>query len=131
MSRENADKLKRTDNCARGGCDSIPLIYLAAQAALKIFDVSNVWGPCQSVSRAERLSRRRALTADPPGWEWVDVILRLYPPLAQLQAGQISGPLRIPSTREKTAAANTTQTSTKTIKAESALGPSDKSDKAA
>ena len=101
MGRDNADKLKRTDNCARGGGDSIPPIYLAAQAALKIFDVSNVWGPCQSVSRAERLSRRRAFTADPPGWEWVDAILRLYPPLAQLRAGQIPGPLRVPSTREK------------------------------
>ena len=78
----------------KGDCSDfcVPHTLLQAEEVLRKFDISIVWGPSQSLSRAERLHRRRALAADPPGWDWVDAVLRAFPVLAQLRPGQHPDP---------------------------------------
>jgi len=79
---------------SEGGCSAfrVPQTLSLAEEVLRRFDISTVWGPSGSLSRAERLHRRRARVADPPGWEWVDAVLRAFPVLAQLRLGQHPDP---------------------------------------
>ena len=53
----------------KGDCSDfcVPHTLLQAEEVLRKFDISIVWGPSQSLSRAERLHRRRALAEDPDG----------------------------------------------------------------
>ena len=78
------------DHGSTEGCSEfrVPQTLLQAEEVLRKFDISTVWGPSQSLSRAERLHRRRALAQDPSGWEWVDAVLCAFPVLAQLRPGQ-------------------------------------------
>ncbi len=65
---------------------------LQAEDVLRKFDISTVWGPSQSLSRAERLHMLRVRGLGPPGWEWVDAVLCAVPVLAQLRLGQHPDP---------------------------------------
>ena len=77
-----------------GGCSGfrVPQTLSQAEEVLRKFDIASVWGPSQSVSRAERLHRLRVRGIGPPGWEWVDAVLRAFPVLAQLRPGQHPDP---------------------------------------
>ena len=57
---------------------------MEAEELLKTFDIATFWGPSLSLTRAERLQRRRKYYPNMPGWEWVDEVLQAYPALAQL-----------------------------------------------
>jgi len=63
-----------------------PSTILEAERALRLFDCSTCWGPPSSVTRFERLARRRQFSMPTPGWEWVDVILHRFPALGRLKA---------------------------------------------
>ena len=77
-----------------GDCSGfrVPQTLSQAEEVLRKFDIASVWGPSQSVSRAERLHRLRVRGIGPPGWEWVDAVLRAFPVLAQLRLGQHPDP---------------------------------------
>jgi hypothetical protein len=62
-----------------------PTDILDAERALSVFDYSVMWGPNSSVTRFERLARRRKY-APTDGWEWVDDILCQFPELGHLKA---------------------------------------------
>ena len=61
-----------------------PSNILQAKAALSLFDCATLWGPRLSVTRHERLARRRRYPRPPTGWGWVDEILRSFPLLVLL-----------------------------------------------
>ena len=52
---------------------------------LRSFDISMDWGPTQSLTRAERIRRRKRVGQVPAGWEWVENILQMYPALADVK----------------------------------------------
>ena len=64
----------------------IPSNALEAEQALRAFDCSARWGPNLSLTRSDRLARRRRYPGAPTGWEWVDDILRWFPALGKLRA---------------------------------------------
>ncbi len=55
-----------------------PFNVLEAEQALRAFDCSTRWGPALSLTRFDRLARRRMHPGAPTGWEWVDDILRRF-----------------------------------------------------
>ena len=71
-------------------CSSLPRNHSPASleeavTLLRSFDISTQWGPCQSLTRTERLRRLKQIAREPPGWEWVEDILRIYPALADVK----------------------------------------------
>jgi hypothetical protein len=89
-------KISGTPRSAPGACPgAVPSArtvatfnVLEAEQALREFDCSTRWGPAFSLTRFKRLARRRALPEAPPGWEWVDDILRRFPALGNLTAAE-------------------------------------------
>jgi hypothetical protein len=80
-----------------------------AEAALSQFDWSTLWGPRLSVTRNERLARRRRLPGPPAGWGWVDEILKCFPTLGDqccgktgVAAARVLPPVLYPSTAHTT-----------------------------
>ena len=59
--------------------------FETAVHSLRSFDISLDWGPSQSLTRAERIRRRKQDGQVPPGWEWVENILQIYPALADVK----------------------------------------------
>ena len=66
---------------------AMPSNILQARAALSSFDCSTHWGPRLSVTRRERLARRRRCPGPPAGWGWVDAILLRFPTLGEEGCG--------------------------------------------
>jgi hypothetical protein len=66
---------------------AVPSNILQAKAALSLFDCSTLWGPRLSVTRYERLARRRRYPRPPAGWGLVDEILRCFPTLGEEYCG--------------------------------------------
>ncbi len=86
-----------------------PSNILQAEAALSQFDWSTLWGPRLSVTRHERLARRRRLPGPPAGWGWVDEILLCFPTLGDqccgktgVAAARVLPPVLCPSTAHTT-----------------------------
>ena len=78
---------------------TIPTTILEAEQTLREFDNARIWGPKSSVTRFERLARRRKY-ATTPGWDWVDDILHRFPALGSLKAHeQYRRPAPIPGVR--------------------------------
>ena len=65
--------------------DHSSISFERAVHLLRSFDISLDWGPSQSLTRAERISRRKQVGQVPPGWEWVENILQIYPALADVK----------------------------------------------
>ena len=58
-----------------------------AVVQLHRFDMSTLWGPRLSLTRAERFARYKRFRPVPVGWEWVEAILRQFPALAATMPG--------------------------------------------
>jgi len=61
------------------------ILFETAVHLLRSFDISMEWGPTQSLTRAERIRRRKRVGQVLPGWKWVENILQMYPALADVK----------------------------------------------
>ena len=99
-------------------------IIVTVEAALELlhrFDVSTLFGPHLSVTRAERIARYKRYSQHnrvPADWEWVEAILRQFPTLVAARAGGPVGSRPGPMPR----ALDPTQTSSKQARIERRIG---------